>query len=114
VRTGEYRGSLEVAEQSARVAKTTGTVVAAEWMLGRSHHVCGNQALAQEHLEAGLRLAAPSGEVATMSFNGGCAHALLTLTRPLLLRGQADRALKVARQILSEEARQNRPVDRCL
>jgi len=114
VRTGDYRGSLEVAEQSARVAKSTGAVIAAEWMLGRSHHVCGNQALAQEHLEAGLRLAGPSSEAPTMSFAGGRTHALLTLTRPLLLRGQADRALSVARQILNDEVGQKQPADRCL
>jgi predicted ATPase/DNA-binding winged helix-turn-helix (wHTH) protein len=117
VRIGDYRGALEVALSSidaAQRASKTSEMTLAELMLGRSYHLCGNQTLAQEHLDMGLRLAAASVEVPTMIFNDAYTDALLTLTRPLLLRGHADRAVAVARQLLDENARPTPPVNKCL
>ncbi len=114
IRTGDWSGALEVAKQSfvaAQRAKTTGAV-RAHWMLGLSHHCCGNLALSQEHCEAGLRLAATSGEEPIFFFR--YPQVVLTLARTLWLRGQADRALAIARPVLDEAQSPNSPVDRCI
>jgi predicted ATPase/DNA-binding winged helix-turn-helix (wHTH) protein len=106
IRTGDFSGALELAERSFAETRGAGRLgsVRVEWMLGLAHHVGGNQALAQEHLEAALRRAVTSNEEPT--------HALLTLARTLWLRGQADRAATVARSIIDEIATVNHPVDR--
>jgi predicted ATPase len=85
----------------------------AELMLGVSHHLCGNQILAQEHCEQGLRRV--SGEVRTTFF--GYDHrvrALVALCRTLWLRGLSDRAVTVAHEAINEAAKLNRPVDVCI
>jgi hypothetical protein len=47
VRIGDFRGAAAVAEQNAAVAKGTSDPTAmmmADWMLGVSHHLLGDQA----------------------------------------------------------------------
>ena len=106
IRTGDFSGALELAQRSFVETRSGGTLgsVRVEWMLGLAHHVRGNQALAQEHLEGALRRAVPSNEEPT--------HALLTLARTLWLRGQADRAATAARSIIDNIATLSHPVDR--
>jgi predicted ATPase/DNA-binding winged helix-turn-helix (wHTH) protein len=106
IRIGDWSGALEVAKQS-RAGTLRG-----EWMRALSHHCSGNHALAQEHCERGLRIAATSSETPMMFF--GRSHAVLTLARTLWLRGQADRAKVVARPVVDEAAVLNHPVDKCI
>jgi len=107
IRTGDFNGALALAEQSFAAIRDPGTggSVRIEWMLGLSHHACGHQVLAQQHLEAGLRRTATSSE--------GSTQARLTLARTLWLRGLADRAATLARSIVDAMAPVDHPVDKC-
>jgi len=52
VRTGDFRGAAAVAEKNKAVAKRAADPMAmmmADWMLGISHHVLGNQAMARRY-----------------------------------------------------------------
>jgi predicted ATPase len=109
IRSGEWSEALEVATQSNAAAPGT---VRAHWMLALSHHCIGNHALAQEHCEEGLRIAAKSNEAPMMHFRRP--QVLLTLARTLWLRGQPDQALAMARSVLDDESMLNHPVDKCV
>jgi predicted ATPase len=113
-RTGDVAGALEVAELSVVSARvgTTAAKVTAQWMLARSHYMCGHQVLALEHCEGGMRLAAGSGQEPSTFV--GYTPAMLCLARVLWLRGQVDRALKQARNIVREAATLNHPVYQCI
>ena len=104
LRTGDFTGGLEVAEQSVTAARggTIAGTIAAQWMLGRSHCMRGSFAVAQAHCEEGLRLAQESRR-APATFLGHT-PAFLTLARSLWLRGRSDRAKTIALQILHEAA----------
>ena len=114
IRTGDWGGALELAQQSMAAAnrsETAGTL-RAHWMLALSHHCSGNHALAQEHCEAGLRLAATSREVPILHFRAP--QVRLTLARTLWLRGQPDRAAAMAHEIIDEASSLSHPVDKCV
>jgi ATP/maltotriose-dependent transcriptional regulator MalT len=81
-------------------------------MLALSHHCSGNHALAQEHCEEGLRLATTSREEPMMNFRRP--QVLLTMARTLWLRGEPDRAVAMARQVMADESSLNHPVVKCL
>src|SRR3982075_2227284 len=60
VRIGDFRGAAAVAEQNVAVAKMTSDPTAmmmADWMLGVSHHLLGDQASARKHCETALKQA---------------------------------------------------------
>jgi hypothetical protein len=78
----------------------------------------GDQALAHEHYETGLKLADQSAELPMMAFRQPHAffrhpQARATLARTLWLRGQVDRAVRVAREVIDEGATIERPVEKC-
>jgi len=54
VRIGDFRGAAAVAEQNEalakRIADPTGMMIA-NWMLGASHHLLGDQASARRHVK---------------------------------------------------------------
>jgi predicted ATPase/DNA-binding winged helix-turn-helix (wHTH) protein len=117
VRTGDFKEALEVAEHSiapARVAKISGQI-RAKWMLAFSHHLCGNQGLAEEHCESALSLESASGELPTVSrrSRGLFSHPHLgTVARILWLRGHADRALAAARSVVDGIAALKHPFEK--
>jgi hypothetical protein len=114
IRAGDWGEALEVAKQSMAAAQRTNTAgtVRAHWMLALSHHCSGNHALAQEHCEEGLRLATTSREEPMMNFRRP--QVLLTMARTLWLRGEPDRAVAMARQVMADEGSLNHPVDKCV
>jgi len=114
IRAGDWGDALEVAKQSMAAARRTETAepLRAHWMLALSHHCSGNQVLAQEHCEEGLRLATTSSEEPLLNFRRP--QVLLTLARTLWLRGHPDRAVAIARQVMAEEASLSHPIDKCL
>jgi predicted ATPase/DNA-binding winged helix-turn-helix (wHTH) protein len=114
-RIGDFRGALSVAEQGfavARAAKSTAGLVMADWMLGVSHHLVGNQAAAQRHCEGGMANAVELGQ----NFFGYDHHvrALVALARALWLRGFSERALRTAQQAIDEAERRDHPVSVCI
>jgi predicted ATPase/DNA-binding winged helix-turn-helix (wHTH) protein len=118
IRTGDFRGAVEVAEQyvaAAPIAPSAETV-RAHWMLALSHHFIGDQTLAQQCYEAGH--AAFSGVPPTTAYRQPHAffrhpQALATLARTLWLRGHAQRAVTLARQVIDEVAMPSHPVEKC-
>src|SRR5258708_27316908 len=117
-RIGDFRGALTVAEQGvavARAAKNTAGLVVTDWMLGVSHHLAGNQAAAQRHLEDGMVRAVELGQINTNFF--GYDHrirALIALTRALWLRGFSDQARRTAQQAIDDAERRDPPVSACI
>jgi predicted ATPase/DNA-binding winged helix-turn-helix (wHTH) protein len=113
-RIGDFRGALACAERSVLVAGEIGEpsgIIMAEWMLGVSHHLVGNQAAAQRHCDRGLELEAASGGVQVDFF--GYDHrvrALMALARSLWLRGMPERALRIADQAVEEARKREHPV----
>jgi hypothetical protein len=118
IRTGDFRGAVDVAElyvAAARIARSS-EAARAQWMLALSHHLIGNQVLAQEHYETGC--VAASGEAPPMACRQphaffGHPQALATFARTLWLRGHAERATTLARQILEETVMPQHPVEKC-
>jgi predicted ATPase len=141
-RSGAFKESLDIAEQNMAAARALGKpagMVVADWMLGTSHHFCGNQPLAQQHFEEGLSLATASAELrsvflaedrAPQAVHAADAPALRSgpaalfsfmytfqptmLARTLWLRGLADRAATVGRQAVERATTLNQPVDICI
>jgi predicted ATPase len=117
-RISDFRSALDVAEQSAAVARSEGDttgIVMAEWMLGVSQHLIGDQVNARANCEAGLAHAAEHPGLNTNFF--GYDHrirALVALARALWLLGFPERALAVAQQTLDEAAAEDRPVTTCI
>ncbi|HEV3194089.1 MAG TPA: winged helix-turn-helix domain-containing protein [Polyangiaceae bacterium] len=118
IRRGDFKEALEVADRSitpARAATVAGQE-RAEWMLAFSHHLRGNQTVAEEHCEAALRLEAASGDMSTVvsgRSQGLFSHPHLgTLARTLWLRGHADRALAGAHAIVNGVSAQRHPFEK--
>ena len=105
-RTGECDRLVPLAESAEQVAREIGDpagFAGADVLLGVSHHLAGNQILAQRHLEkamqndAALRLAGP----------GHFAYARaprIPLARTLWLRGYPDQAVELARAVTNDAA----------
>ncbi len=117
-RIGDFRAALACAERSVAIASKDGDnagQVIAEWMLGASYHLIGNQEAAQYHCERGLELEAAGGRVDVSFF--GYHHrvrSLLGLARALWLRGYPKRAVGVAEQAIGEATRGDNAVTVCI
>jgi predicted ATPase/DNA-binding winged helix-turn-helix (wHTH) protein len=118
-RIGDFQGSVEVAKRNVTVAERVGNTTAlvmADWMLGTSYHLVGDQHRAQSHCEDGIRrAAAAAGPIDTDLF--GYDHrvrGLIALARTLWLRGLPDRAAVVAAQAIVEAERRDHPVTLCI
>ncbi|WP_407158308.1 ATP-binding protein [Bradyrhizobium sp. STM 3557] len=117
-RMAEFGGSLGAAERYAAIAAEFGGVraaVTAEWMLGASHHLVGNQAAAQQSYEKGFSTAASVGIAEVHSF--GFDHrvrALIGYARTMWLRGFPDHAARLAYQGMEVAGRQEHPVSLCI
>jgi len=118
VRSGDFRAALAFAERGATIADAVGDpdcIVMAEWILGVSHHLAGDQAAAQCHCERGFELAAAWGLVRVDCF--GYDHrvrALIILARALWLRGRPERGCEVAHQAIEEATGRDQPVTLCI
>ena len=117
VRIGDFRGAAAVAEQNAAVAKRTSDPTAmmmADWILGVSHHLLGDQASARKHCETALKQAPNRNSSLIRSGYDQRIRALLTLARALWLGGYANRAVTVATQALHQATALDHPVSLCL
>jgi len=117
VRIGDFRGAAAVAEQNEAVAKRTGDPIAmtmADWMLGVSHHLLGDQASAREHCETALKPAPIENSSLIRPGYDQRIRALLTLARALWLGGYANRAVMVATEALHHATALDHPVSLCL
>ncbi len=117
VRTGDFHGAAAVAEQNEAVAKKTVDPMAmmmADWMLGVSHHLLGDQASARKHCETALNPGRIQNSSLIRSGYDQHIRALLTLARALWLQGYACRAVTVATQALHQAIALDHPVSLCL
>ncbi len=117
VRIGDFRGAAAIAEQNVAVAKRTDDPMAlmmADWMLGVSHHLLGDQASAWKHCETALKQAPIQNSSLIRPGYNQRIRALLTLARALWLGGYANRAVTVATQALDQATALDHPVSLCL
>ena len=117
MRTGDFRGAAEVAEQNKAVAKRAADPMAmmmADWMLGISHHVLGNQAMARRYCETALKLEPIQNSSLTRCGYDHRIRALVMLARSLWLQGYASRAVSIATQALQRANALNHPVSLCV
>ena len=113
-RIGDIRGALAVAEQAGVIAQaarhSTGIAWAEGWE-GIAHHVLGDQAAAQLHLERGMALAVAPGTLkANFFIFDNRISGLFALARTLWLRGFSDRALRNAQTAIDEAASRDHPL----
>src|SRR6266481_7343722 len=106
-----------VAEQNEAVAKTTGDPTAmmiADWMLGVSHHLLGDQASARKHCETALKPEPIQNSILIRSGYDQRIRALVMLARSLWLQGHASRAVSIATQALHRANALDHPVSLCV
>ncbi len=100
-RAGDFDRMLAVARRSEAVAKEmadpTG-IMAAQSLLGLSHHLIGNQAEARAHLEAALAPAPASNSAEARRFGFYYERPRLVLARTLWLLGYPEQAVQLARK----------------
>jgi predicted ATPase/DNA-binding winged helix-turn-helix (wHTH) protein len=108
MRLADFRGALEIAQQSetfAEAAKDPAGLLIADFMLGTCHHFIGDQVAAQFYGERTMaRAAEPSAVVPDFFAFDWRVTGPLTLARALWLRGFADRACRVAKGAFDDES----------
>jgi predicted ATPase/DNA-binding winged helix-turn-helix (wHTH) protein len=106
MRLADFRGALEVAQQSATFAETAkdqAGLLVADFMLGGAYHYIGDQAAAQFYGERAMaRAAEPGTSVPNFVGFDHRTYAPVSLTRALWLRGFADRARSIAKTAIDE------------
>ena len=107
-RRGDFAGALAAAKEAADVAKKEGGAVErviAQWLLGASYHLSGDQEAALRHGQLGFTLAS---ELAPGQINLFYeTRARFALARSLWLCGYPDQAGEVARQTIGDVAQYN-------
>jgi predicted ATPase/DNA-binding winged helix-turn-helix (wHTH) protein len=117
-RIADFRGSVGLAERSLDVAAKLGDptgLAVAEWMLGTSHHLIGEQTSALIHCRSAV--ARPAGAICIDIARSGFDHrirALGPLARAQWLRGAVDEAADTARCAVSEAEALEHPVTLCI
>src|SRR5258705_562802 len=117
MRTGDFRGAAAVAEQNKAVAKRAADPMAmmmADWMLGISHHVLGNQAMARRYCETAVKLEAMPNSRLTRCGYDHRIRALVMLARSLWLQSYCSRGVCIATQALQRANALNHPVSLCV
>ena len=116
-RFGDFRGALAAVEKAGSIAQVVNDpagLIIADWMLGASHHLVGDQVTAQRYLERGVSHAAEFGTINTHFF--GFDHRTCrgsVLARTLWLRGFSERACTTAQITIDETASRNDPLMIC-
>ena len=118
VRQGDLRGARAAVEQGRSVAQAISDpagLIWADWMMGVSHYLSGDQVAAQFHLEKGMSFASESGSHHANYFGSvNRIGAMVALARVLWLRGFPDRAMTMAQDAIDEMSRgRNHPVSVC-
>jgi predicted ATPase len=117
MRTGDFRRAAAVAEQNKAVAKRTADPTAmmiADWMLGISHHVLGDQATARRYCETALKPEPIQNSSLIRAGYDQRIRALVMLARSLWLQGYASRAVSIATQALQRASALDHSVSLCV
>jgi hypothetical protein len=116
-RIADFRGGVGLAERSLDVAAKLGDptgLAVAEWMLGTSHHLVGDQTSALIRCRSAA--ARPAGAIRLDVARSGFDHrirALGPLARAQWLRGAVDEAADTSRYAVSEAEALEHPVTLC-
>ncbi|HEY0341219.1 MAG TPA: hypothetical protein VGC34_10465, partial [Steroidobacteraceae bacterium] len=114
LRSGDFRGSLGVAEElqtAAQNAADLSYLMLSDWLRGSSEHFTGNQAAAREFFERGFARTGPrSMQLFGLDYR---VRALVTFARVLWLSGFPDRAREMAREAIGEAAQGGKPLNVC-
>jgi tetratricopeptide (TPR) repeat protein len=117
MRAGDFRRAASVAGQNKAVAKRTADPTAmmiADWMLGISHHLLGDQASARKHCETALKPEPIQNSSLIRAGYDQRIRALVMLARSLWLQGYASRAVSIATQALNRANALDHPVSLCV
>jgi predicted ATPase/DNA-binding winged helix-turn-helix (wHTH) protein len=114
VRTNDFRGSLEVADQLACVAQETEDelcLAMSDWLRGSSNHFLGHQLIARQLYESGFQRGGVRAEQHFgLDFR---VRALVGFSRTLWLNGLPERASQIAKQAIDEAVRSGKPINIC-
>ncbi|WP_024520281.1 winged helix-turn-helix domain-containing protein [Bradyrhizobium sp. Tv2a-2] len=117
-RVGDFSGALSVAKEGAELADAAEAPIGrlvADWTLGVSYHLSGDQAAAQRYCEAGIIRAAELGRHSITCFGyDQRIRALVALARALWLRGFSDQSKRIANQAIDESADCDNPISVCI
>jgi predicted ATPase/DNA-binding winged helix-turn-helix (wHTH) protein len=111
-RLGEFRKSLEAAERSEAVArrmKDPSALVVADWAVGTSRHLLGNQLEAERRCHSALDPLVGRANTIHAGFDHRI-RALVVLGRATWLLGRAESAMAVARRTIAEALALDHPV----
>jgi predicted ATPase/DNA-binding winged helix-turn-helix (wHTH) protein len=117
MRLGDFRGALEVAQQSATFAeavKDRAGLAISDFMLGVCYHFAGDQALAQFHCERAVARAAEPDILIPNFFGFDRIYAPICLARALWLRGFPDRARRIAKSAIDDALNRGNPLSICV
>ena len=113
-RTGDFRGSLGIAQQlhaEAFRGEDAAYEILSDWMRGSSEHFIGNQKAARDHFEKGFARMGPRNlQVFGLDYR---VRALVTFARVLWLNGSPDRAMQIAAEAIAEAAKLSKPLNVC-
>jgi predicted ATPase/DNA-binding winged helix-turn-helix (wHTH) protein len=118
MRLTDFRGALEIAQQSATFAEAAedpAGLLLANFMLGTGYHFTGDQAAAQLYCERAMSRAAELDALIPNFF--GFDHRIygrISLARVLWLRGLADQARRIAKSAIDEAVSGVRPLSFCI
>jgi tetratricopeptide (TPR) repeat protein len=118
VRQGDLRGARAAVDKGKSVAQAISDpagLIWADWMMGVSYYLSGDQVAAQFHLEKGMSFATESGSHHANYFGSvNRIGAMVALARVLWLRGFPDRAATMAQDAIDEMSRgRSHPVSVC-
>jgi predicted ATPase/DNA-binding winged helix-turn-helix (wHTH) protein len=117
MRLGDYRGALEVAQQSAtfaEAAKDPAGLAISDFMLGVCYHFTGDQTLAQFYCERAMARAAEPDTSIPNFFGFDRIYAPISLARALWLRGFPDRARRIAKSAIDDSLGRDNPLSICV
>ena len=117
MRLADFRGALEIAQQSAtfaEAAKDRAGLAIADFMLGVCYHFRGDQTLTQFYCERAMARAAEPDILIPNFFGFDRIYAPICLARALWLRGFPDRARRIAKSAIDDSLDRGNPLSICV
>jgi predicted ATPase/DNA-binding winged helix-turn-helix (wHTH) protein len=116
-RLGDFRGSVQLAERALGVARAMADpagLAVAEWMLGISHHMAGDQKRALIHCRSALSHPASDGRIDGIRVGvDPRISAIITVSRAQWLCGCVDEAVETAHSALADAEVLGHPATLC-
>jgi predicted ATPase/DNA-binding winged helix-turn-helix (wHTH) protein len=117
MRLADFRGALEIAQQSATFAEAVNDragLAIADFMLGVCYHFAGDQTLTQFYCERAMARAAEPDTLIPNFFGFDRIYAPICVARALWLRGFPDRARRIAKGAIDDSLNRGNPLSICV